>query len=202
MITVFVSGTGTEVGKTWWMVATIDALRAGAIAAAARKPAQSGVEPGRSDADLLAAATGEAPEDVCPPARWYRDAVAPPMATTEPFTITDLRREMRAPAPGTAVLLVEGAGGPRSPLAADGDNVEFARALAPDFVVLVAHAGLGTLNAVRLAAAPFTGTPLVVALNRFRSAVPLHRENRRWLVDTYGFDVVTTPLDLVRHLLG
>lgn len=200
MITVFVTGTGTEVGKTWWTVATIDALRTGGVVVAARKPAQSGVGSGRSDAELLASATGETAHEVCPPKRWYEDALAPPMAAPEPFTIADLRREMVEPSPGTAVLVVEGAGGPRSPLASDGDNVDFARALAPDLVVLVADAGLGTLNAVRLAAAPFGSTPLVVALNRFRAEVALHRENRRWLVEAYRFEVLTTPADLTRRL--
>ncbi len=48
------------------------------------------------------------------------------------------------------VGLVETAGGMRSPLAADGDCLAFCAALAPDVIVLVADAGLGTINAVRL----------------------------------------------------
>ncbi len=46
--------------------------------------------------------------------------------------------------------LVETAGGVRSPLAADGDCLDYCAALDPDVVVLVADAGLGTINAVRL----------------------------------------------------
>ena len=49
---------------------------------------------------------------------------------------------------------METAGGVRSPLAGDdGDAVALAGSLMPDVVVLVADAGLGTINAVRLTVA-------------------------------------------------
>ena len=131
----------------------------GGVAVAARKPAQSfdpDDEAAATDAGVLAVATGEDPHAVCPDHRWYPVALAPPMAADAlgraPFTVADLMAELRWPA-GAHVGLVEGAGGPRSPLAADGDNVDLARALRPDSVVLVAGAGLGTLNATLLSAA-------------------------------------------------
>jgi dethiobiotin synthetase len=202
VITVFVTGTGTEVGKTWWTVATIRALRELGATVAARKPAQSGVVPGESDAELMAGATGEPAGVVCPPHRWYEAAVAPPMASPEPLSIRDLLDGLAPAGEEVAVLFVEGAGGPRSPLAHDGDNVDFAAALAPDLVVLVADAGLGVINAVRLAAAPFAGVPVVVALNRYRPEDPLHAENRRWLEGEYGLPTVTEPGELARRLSG
>jgi dethiobiotin synthetase len=207
--TVFVTGTGTEIGKTWWSVALIRELRARGVVAAARKPAQS-FRPGdgATDAELLAEASGIDPTLVCPPPRWYELPLAPPMAAAAlgrpGFTISDLVAETSSAADRLTesnlpvrirrVLLVEGAGGPRSPLADDGDNVDFARALGVDLVLLVADAGLGTINAVRLAAAPFReiGVPLVVALNRF-GGDPLHAVNEAWLRDRYGFDTVTDP---------
>ena len=50
---------------------------------------------------------------------------------------------------------------------------------------------------MRLAAAllAVAGLPLVVALNRY-GADPLHRANRRWLSDRYGFDTVIDPMEL------
>ncbi len=82
------------------------------------------------------------------------------------------------------VGLVEGAGGPRSPLASDGDTVDLVRGLEPDLVVLVADPGLGAINSVRLAAAPFDPrASLVVVLNRFDPADALHRANQAWLRD-------------------
>ena len=94
-----------------------------------------------------------------------------------PFTVADLVGELVWP-DGVAVGLVEGVGGPRSPIAADGDNVDFARALRPDLVVLVGDAGLGTINAVRLSMPVFDGFPVVVVLNRYGSD-PLHAAQPR-----------------------
>jgi dethiobiotin synthetase len=116
-----------------------------------------------------------------------------------PFTIADLAAEI-APAPVGALVLVEGAGGPRSPIAVDGDNVDLARALGAQTVVLVADAGLGTINAVRLCADALRGFQLVVALNHFDTADDLHRRNRRWLADV-GFELVTDPPALAALLL-
>ena len=127
--------------------------RADGVAVAARKPVQSSAPGEPRDADVLAAATAVAPHTVCPAHRTYDIPWAPPMAADElglpAFTVDDLAAELEWP-DGVAVGLVEGVGGPRSPIAADGDNVDFARVLQPDLVVLVADAGLGTINAVRL----------------------------------------------------
>jgi dethiobiotin synthetase len=209
MTIALVTGTGTGVGKTWWSRATLDLLRADGVAVAARKPAQSYApeELGGTDAELLGHASGEDPETVCPPHRWYAVPMAPPMAADAlalpRFTIADLANEL-APAPDAAVTLVEGAGGPCSPLAADGDTVSLGRAIRADTVVLVAPAGLGTINAVRLSAAPFapgaTGSPrLLVALNRFDGDDDLHRRTHGWLAAD-GFHLVTDPAELAGEL--
>ena len=80
--------------------------------------------------------------------------MAPPMAAEAlgrpPFTLADLVASCDWPAPAVDVGLVETAGGVRSPLAADGDCLALCAELTPDLVVLVADAGLGTINAVRL----------------------------------------------------
>ena len=78
---VFVAGTGTAVGKTWTAAAVLARLRSAGLQVGARKPAQSfDAGDGPTDADVLAAATGETPHDVCPRHRWYARALAPPMA--------------------------------------------------------------------------------------------------------------------------
>jgi len=199
---VLVTGTATEIGKTWFGAATAAELRTRGARVAARKPVQSG-EPGPpSDAELLAAATGEATERVCPPHRTYSVAWAPPMAADAlglpPFTVAELAGEITWD-PGTEIGVVEGVGGPRSPIASDGDSVDLAHLLEPDLVVLVADAGLGTVNAVRLSAAALTEWPLVVALNRFGDD-PLHRRNLEHLTDVDHFDVVTSPSALATRL--
>jgi dethiobiotin synthetase len=204
-VLVVVTGTGTEIGKTWFTAATIRAL-AGRANVVAKKPAQS-FEPGdeATDADVLGAATGQRPFDVCPEHRWYDVAVAPPMAAEilgrPPFTIADLAVELQ-PFADDGITFVEGAGGPCSPIAEDGDNVDLVRALAPDVVVLVADAGLGTINAVRLSVAALAGWPLVVALNRYDARDDLHARNAQWLRTREGLDVVTDPEALATHLLS
>ena len=205
---VVVAGTATEVGKTWVAARLAAELRARGWRVGARKPAQSFApdERGRTDAEQLAAATGEAAETVCPRARWYEAPLAPPMAAEAlgrpAFALADLTRELAASwaRPALDVACVELAGGPRSPLAADGDGADLARALAPEQVLLVADAGLGTLNAVRLSAAAFAPLPLLVHLNRYDAASELHRRNRAWLAERDRFAVTSDLDELVRTL--
>jgi dethiobiotin synthetase len=182
-------------------------LRQRGVPVAARKPAQSFAQDGRpTDAELLAAASGQAPWDVCPAHRWYPAAMAPPMAAAalgrEAFTSASLAAELDWPA-RAAVGIIETAGGVRSPLASDGDAVTLCHLVAPDIVILVADAGLGTINAVRLSAGALGngGVPVVVHLNRYDASDDLHRRNRDWLGGRDGFDVVTSVGELVHRLL-
>jgi dethiobiotin synthetase len=205
---VFVAGTATEVGKTWWTAALARELRTSGTAVAARKPVQSGDPGDATDAEILAAATGEDAAAVCPPARTLLVAWAPPMAARElgmaPFTTADLAGGIEWPAP-IDVGLVEGVGGPRSPISHDGDNVDLAHLLAPDLVVLVADAGLGTVNAVRLSMSALADFPVVVALNRYAvgdRVDPLHARNLEHLTVVDGFDVVTSPRELADRIRG
>ena len=191
-----VVGVATDVGKTWVGARLLEALRAEGLVVAARKPVQS-FEPGSdggTDADVLAAATGESPGDVCPPHRWYPVAMAPPMAADalgrDPFGAADLLGELAWP-DQIDVGLVETVGGARSPLSADADSATFARLVEPDRTLLVADAGLGTINAVRLSVDALSGLDPLVYLNRYDDANDLHQRNRAWLTDRDRLQVVT-----------
>ena len=120
--------------------------------------------------------------------------MAPPMAAAvlgrPAFAVADLVAEIEWPA-GAEFGLVETVGGVRSPLADDGDTVQLVRALAPDHVLLVADAGLGTINAVRLCVAALGTADCTVFLNRFDSGDDLHRRNLAWLSERDGLQVVT-----------
>lgn len=193
---VLVVGTATDIGKTWVGGQVLTRLRAGGVSVAARKPAQSADadDPGPSDAEVLAAATGEPPSAVCPLHRSYQVAMAPPMAadaTGLPVpTIDDLLGELVWPHEQVHVGWLETVGGPRSPIGSDGDAVTVADRLDPELVLLVADAGLGAVNAVLVSVAPFAGVPLVVFLNRFDSADDLHRRNLAWLQTRERLEVV------------
>lgn len=196
-----VAGTGTEVGKTWVACGLAWALRSSGLTVAARKPVQSHDPADRAplDSELLAAATGEDAAAVCPPERTYPLAMAPPMAAEalgRPVpTLADLAAGISWPA-GVAVGILETAGGVRSPLAPDGDTVDLVRLTGPDLVVLVADAGLGTINAVRSSAAALGDVALVVLLNRFDPGDDLHRRNRAWLTERDRLRVLTDPAEL------
>jgi dethiobiotin synthetase len=199
---IVVAGTGTEVGKTWAGARLASALRDRSVTVQARKPAQS-FEPDDpivgTDAALLGAATGEEPTTVCPAHRWYTVAMAPPMAADalgrEPLVLGELVDELAsswgdAPA---EVRMVELAGGIWSPIAHDGDCLELTRVLAPDAIVLVADAGLGTINAIRPAVAALSPiAPVTTLLNRFDDGSDLHHRNLDWLVARDELDVVTS----------
>ncbi len=132
--------------------------------------------------------------------RWrWRLPWRPRSSVAPAFTIADLVTELEWPA--VDVGLVESAGGPRSPLASDGDTVDLAAALEPDLVVLVADAGLGTINAVQLCAAVLAPVaPVCTILNRYDDADDLHRRNRQWLVERAHCDVVVDVEDLASRL--
>lgn len=192
-----VVGTATEVGKTWTAARLLATIAATGRTVAARKPAQSFAEgaPEPTDAEVLASATGEHPSRVCAPHRTYPVAMAPPMAADvlgRPVPrLAQLLDELSWD-PGTSVGLVEAVGGLRSPLAADGDSLDLVTALRPDLVVLVADAGLGTIDAVRSAHHALAGHDVVTYLNRFDPDDDLHRRNAAWLRDVDHFHVVTS----------
>ena len=184
---ILVAGTATDIGKTWVGGQVLSRLRADGATVAARKPAQSADadDPGPSDAAVLADATGEPVEQVCPPHRWYTVAMAPPMAAEalglQPATLADLVAELTWP---------------------DGDAVDLAGAIDPDLVVLVADAGLGTVNSVRLGVDVFARWPVVVFLNRFDADDDLHRRNLDWLRTRERLEVVVDLEALSNRVAG
>lgn len=201
-----VVGTATEIGKTWVTCGVLEALGRQGYSVSARKPVQS-FDPddlGATDAELLAAASGESPPAVCPSHRWYPVAMAPPMAASAagaaPPKLAELLGELRWPSPAADFGFVETVGGVRSPLAEDADCRDLLRTLNPDGVLLVAGAELGTINAVRLAAEALAGPPLVVFCNRYRPGDGMHSRNVAWLRGRDGFAVETSIDDLATRI--
>jgi dethiobiotin synthetase len=211
-------GTATEIGKTWMGAAILRELRRGGLTVAARKPAQSfdPADAHPTDAEVLAAATGEPPTVVCPQPWWLPVPLAPPMAAAtlgrDGPVLRTMADELEGSWPDAAVDAgwVETVGGPRSPIAIDGDGVDLAATLRPDHLVLVADAALGTINAVRLSVDALAAVqapdglpaPVLVVLNRFDPAVALHRENLAWLRERCGLTVSTDAAGAAQALSG
>ncbi|HEY3834434.1 MAG TPA: dethiobiotin synthase [Acidimicrobiia bacterium] len=202
---IVVTGTGTDVGKTYVTAATIEALRGASAQVQAWKPVQSYTrdELGNTDAEVLARASGQSPYDVCARHRWLALAMAPPIANAAldgpPFTIETLAKEYR-PEPTCDFVFVEGAGGVRSPIADDGDTLALCEALDPDAVVVVAHSRLGTINDTRLTVGALARWPVVVVLNRYDESDHVQRANLLWLRARDGFDVVLDGAELALTL--
>lgn len=122
----FVTGTGTDIGKTHVAAAMLRHWRGRGVKAWALKPVASGYQPARSaasDAGVLLAAMGQMTSDavvgrICP---WrFADPVSPDMAARRagrvvPFdeVVEFCRREMAA---ADVPLLIEGVGGAMVPL--------------------------------------------------------------------------------------
>jgi dethiobiotin synthetase len=141
----FITGTDTGVGKTWVACRLLRAWRARGHDAAAVKPISTG---DRRDAELLREAGGGrlALEDINP--FHFREPAAPLVAARAEKRAIDfpaLNRHIGALGKKFTHFVVEGVGGWRVPLAPGYGVREWARDLGLP-VVVVARAGLGTLN--------------------------------------------------------
>ena len=201
-LVVVVSGTGTEVGKTWVAAGLLTELRQRGLSVSARKPVQSH-HPGQpTDAEILAGASGETAAEVCPAHRSYPVPLAPPIAagvlSRPPPTLSELVAELDRgwPAPPADVGVVEGAGGVASPLAADGDTAALARRIEADLVVVVGEAQLGIINSVRLSRLALQPLTVAVFLNRYDPASSPQERSRHWLTQVDHFPVDTTVAEL------
>jgi dethiobiotin synthetase len=155
MPALFVTGTGTDIGKTYVTCALIRALRAQGVTVDAFKPVVSGFDPkdaAGSDPARLAAAL-DSPGDVFRIApRRYRAPLSPNVAARlegETLVLSDMVIDAvaRAAPLRDGLLLVEGAGGVMSPLTDAETNLDMIAALGAP-VLLVAGSYLGTISHV------------------------------------------------------
>jgi dethiobiotin synthetase len=170
MKSLFVAGTGTDIGKTHVACALIQAVRARGLTVDALKPVVSGFDPAAPDASdpgRLAQALGE--PDALPriSPRRYRAPLAPNLAARlggETLQLDDLIDDCRARLArlDRDLLLIEGAGGVMSPLTDDATNLDLMLALDLP-VLLVAGSYLGTVSHVLTALEVIRSRGLTVA---------------------------------------
>ncbi len=199
----FVTGTGTGVGKTVLSAALLAAMAAAGERVRAHKPVVTGLDdrPGPDggwppDHELLASVAGMRPEEVAP--LRYGPAVSPHLAARlagEEIDPAELiaRARMAAAAAGDGPLIVEGVGGLLVPLAEDFTVRDLAVAL--DLGVLIAaEPGLGTLNhtllALEAARAARLDVRAVVLTPWPETPAELERSNRDTIARLGGVEVV------------
>ena len=170
MSALFVTGTGTDIGKTYVSCALIRALRTKGAVVDAFKPVVSGFDPrdaATSDPARLAAALG-APGDVFRIApRRYRAPLSPNIAARlegDTLSLDDMVIDAvaRAAEVRDGLLLVEGAGGVMSPLTDGETNLDMIAALGAP-VLLVAGSYLGTISHVLTALVALRAAKVPVA---------------------------------------
>ncbi|WP_159766032.1 dethiobiotin synthase [Streptomyces sp. HM190] len=155
MAILVVTGTGTEVGKTVATAAVAAVAATAGRSVAVLKPAQTGVRPDeRGDADEVVRLAGDAvaahelaryPEPLAPATAARRSGLAP----VHPEEVAEAAAKLET---SHDLVLVEGAGGLLVRFdEAGGTLADTARLLGAP-VLLVASAGLGTLNTTELTA--------------------------------------------------
>ncbi|MFD8804246.1 dethiobiotin synthase [Streptomyces sp. NPDC059597] len=149
-----ITGTGTEVGKTVTTAAVAAAALAAGRSVAVLKAAQTGVRPDeRGDADEVARLAGPVaaselaryPEPLAPGTAARRAGMAP----VRPQEVAEAAAKL---ATEHDLVLVEGAGGLLVRFDAAGGTLADAAVLLGAPVLVVAAAGLGTLNSTELTA--------------------------------------------------
>ena len=192
---VFVSGTGTGVGKTWVTRGLARALLRRGKGVVALKPVETGCDPDPLDALALAHACGR--PRVAGSEGFYRvrPPVAPLAATRmgepPPPDAAHIARSVFLASVGSGIALVEGAGGLLVPLREGEDFGHLAGELALP-IVLVARDGLGVLShtaAVLLAARSRDLPVAALVLTRFDDEEDPSREHNAAIVAEHGIPV-------------
>ena len=193
---VFVTATDTGVGKTQVASALLSLLADAGLAPAPFKPYESGCTRLSRPADALelraAARSTDSLDQVC--VHRFRAPLAPGVAAARMGVVPAFRPVLEAFRRfGDRSLVVEGAGGLLVPLDGRRDIVDLIEALGLP-VVLVARAGLGTLNhtglSLRLLEA--RGIPVrAVVLSRSSPVKdPSIEDNATWLARRHGVTVL------------
>lgn len=149
---IFVTGTDTDVGKTYVSSIILRELREAGFSVGASKPACSGAvleegEPRWADLDQLAEAAGISDIDLICNQR-FQAPLAPPVAARLEDSQTDLlamQESLLAWESRSDIVVVEGVGGLLCPLTEQKSVADFA-AWAGFPLLIVARLGLGTIN--------------------------------------------------------
>lgn len=180
----FLTGTDTEIGKTFITCALLHRARRAGLRAAGLKPVAAGTGSDGKNEDveqIRAASMLTLPDTVINP-YCFAAAIAPHIAAEEEGRVIDFAVIGKACAEARAtadLLIVEGAGGFRIPLGPDGDSADLAVALGLP-VILVVGMRLGCISHALLTAEAVLARGLPLAgwvANRIDPAMSRCAEN-------------------------
>lgn len=212
--TLFITGTGTDVGKTYVTGLILKKLHQSGVSAAYYKAAMSGNDR-RADGTLIpgdaltvkeVSGISQPLEEMCPYV--YENAVSPHLASKmegTPVVMEQVKKGYEAVCEQYEYVTVEGSGGILCPLSMDGDEIwlEDVIQACGTGCVMVADAGLGTINSVGLTAFYMKqkGIPLKgIIFNRYEPGNVLHEDNRRMCEYLTGVRVAACVEDGDREL--
>ena len=217
----FITGTGTDVGKTYVTGLIVKKLREGGASAAYYKAAMSGNDR-RADGTLIPgdalqvkrmSGIEQPLEEMCP--YIYETAVSPHLAAKlegKPLEMECVLKHFDYVCGKYEYITAEGSGGILCPLRFDEQQIQ-----QEDFIkarslscLMVADAGLGTMNAVVLTAEYMKAHKIPVRgiiFNRYEPGNPLHEDNRLMCEAMTGLHIIAcvkdgdTDLDMPFELL-
>ena len=200
---IFITATGTDAGKTYVSALIVKSMRERGFNCGYYKPALSGAEitndgkiiPGDADYVLKTAGIEEPPENYV--SYIFKPAVSPHLASeieNNPIKLEKIKSDFERIKKEFDYLLVEGAGGIVCPF-----NIKEG-ILLPDVIkalnldtLLVADAGLGTINSTVLTAeyAKYHGINIKgIILNKFDENSLMQRDNKAQIEKLTGIKVV------------
>ena len=189
----FLTGTDTEIGKTFITCALLHRARQLGLRAAGIKPVAAGTDAAGRNEDvesIRAAGNVALPREVINP-YCFSAAIAPHLAAAEQGVTIDfapIRAACASARQQADLLIVEGVGGFRVPLGVDRDSADLAVALALP-VILVVGLRLGCLNHALLTAEAIAARGLRLAgwvANRIEPDMPRADENIATLRERLG----------------
>ncbi|HXE37023.1 MAG TPA: dethiobiotin synthase [Azonexus sp.] len=163
----FLTGTDTEVGKTFITCALLHRAARDGLRAAGLKPVAAGTDAaGRNeDVEAIRAASNLKLPDATINPYCFEAAVAPHIAAAEAGVAIEfgpIRAACASARQAADLLIVEGVGGFRVPLGSDGDSADLAVALGLP-VILVVGLRLGCINHALLTAEAIAARGLGIA---------------------------------------
>ena len=201
----FITGTGTEIGKTYIAGLIVKTLHEARLDVAYYKAAMSGNER-RPDGSLIPgdalfvkelSGISQSLESMCPYV--YENAVSPHLAAKlegQPVSMEVIEQTFRTVCHEHDYVVVEGSGGITCPLRFDDEQILLADIVRRFHLpsLLVADAGLGTINGVVLTyeymkqkKMPLKG----IIINNFHADNVMEEDNRRMCETLTGLDVLS-----------